>query len=302
MLAETYLADALDVIERNALFRGRVDWPAARREALAQAGFATSPADTYPAIRWALSQLGDQHSSLATPKRGDAAIASGMYDAAMRLPEGQLRADGVAYVRVPAFQASVAAGTTYASRLQAIIATLDERRPLGWIIDLSDNTGGNMGPMLAGLGPLLGEGPLGAFQGLGDTHMLWRYGDGKLWVGDFLLAQTRCGGYQLHAEQAPVAVLTSARTASSGEIVAVAFGGRPWTRRFGAATRGLATANESFDLSDGATICLTVGVCVDRAGRLYAGALAPDTAADAGQAQAVAAAWIIGERAAMLGS
>lgn len=298
MAAEAYLADALDLIERNALFRSRVDWQVARHEALAQAATAASPADTYPAIRWALAQLGDQHSFLATPDRGSSAIAAGAHDPAMRLPEGQLRADGVAYLHVPAFHASPAAGTRYASTLQAIIADLDDQRPLGWMIDLSENTGGNMGPMLVGLGPLLGEGPLGAFQALGGRHIVWRYNDGKLWVGDFLLAQTRSGGYQLHAERAPVAVITGARTASSGEIVAVAFGGRPWTRRFGAATRGLTTANQGFDLSDGATICLTVGLCVDRAGRLYGGALAPDVAADAASAQDVAAAWIAAERAA----
>jgi C-terminal processing protease CtpA/Prc len=39
---------------------------------------------------------------------------------------------------------------------------------------------------------------------------------------------------------------------------------------------GLSTANESFELSDGARIFLTVSVFVDRTGQQYGGVIAPD--------------------------
>jgi len=62
--------------------------------------------------------------------------------------------------------------------LQKIIGDLDRSHPAGWIVDLRGNVGGNMWPMLAGIGPVLGEGDdLGEFFTL-DSHSTWKYRDG----------------------------------------------------------------------------------------------------------------------------
>jgi len=174
------------------------------------------------------------------------------------------------------------------------IAHLDMHAPVGWIVDLTDNGGGNMWPMLAGLGPLLGERPLGAFAFPDQLPVPWFYTAGQAGVGETCLANTMTGGYQLHNPDKPVAVLTSARTASSGEAVVLAFCGSAQTRRFGTPTRGLTTANEGFDLPDGATISLTVATFMDRAGRSYDGPIAPDQLIEGPSTalQAAAAAWI----------
>jgi C-terminal processing protease CtpA/Prc len=73
-----------------------------------------------------------------------------------------------------------------------------------------------------------------------------------------------------------VAVLTGARTASSGEAVAIAFRGRARTRSFGAPTAGLTSANAAFDLPDASRIMLTTAIDVDRDGKRYDGPLVPD--------------------------
>jgi hypothetical protein len=54
--------------------------------------------------------------------------------------------------------------------------------------------------------------------------------------------------------------LTGPVTASSGEAIVVAFRGRPQTRSFGEPTDGVPTANDTFPLSDGALLVLTVAV------------------------------------------
>jgi carboxyl-terminal processing protease len=73
-----------------------------------------------------------------------------------------------------------------------------------------------------------------------------------------------------------VAVLTNRSTASSGEVIVVAFRGRPHTRSFGAATYGVPTGNETMRLSDGAMLVLTTVWFVDRTNARYEGRISPD--------------------------
>jgi hypothetical protein len=70
-----YLADAIELIRRNAYYADRVDWPAARAEAHRRAGATREGA--YEAIRWVLSELGDGHSLLLTPEELRAAETGG---------------------------------------------------------------------------------------------------------------------------------------------------------------------------------------------------------------------------------
>jgi len=292
--ADEYLATALAIIERHAMHRARIDWPTLRLAATQHAAGASTPADTYDTIRWVLTQLQDRHSFFAPPERSDSAIASGAYDQEATIPSGYLRIDRIAYLQVPAFRGSPEHGTRYADALQTQIAQLDAADPVGWMVDLSENSGGNMWPMLAGLGPLLGEGPLGSFDFPNQPPAIWSYRAGQAWLDDIALAQASGGGYYLRTSARPVALLMTTRTASSGEAVLIAFAGLPTTRRFGTTTRGLTTANEGFSLPDGATIMVTVAIFVDRLGRVYGQAIAPDQYVDGDehQLQTRAAAWI----------
>ena len=90
---EDYLASALAIMEGKALHRDNINWAAVRAEASRRAIGASSPAETYDAIRWALSQLQDDHSFFDPPDCGSAAIASGQYQGEVTMPDGHLRAD-----------------------------------------------------------------------------------------------------------------------------------------------------------------------------------------------------------------
>ena len=84
-----------------------------------------------------------------------------------------------------------------------------------------------MWPMLAGLGPLLGEDTLGGFASL-DSLALWGYHKGTAWIGRPSQVDVRT---PVTLDPLPVvAVLTDGRTASSGEAIVIAFRGRSRTR------------------------------------------------------------------------
>ena len=183
--------------------------------------------------------------------------------------------EGPAYVGVPGF----AGGTPqqqveFAEDLKNVIQANDGAEVCGWVIDLRQNTGGNLWPMLAGLGPLLGDGELAAsLYPDGRRVGVW-HRDGQAGFGDYTQLRLR-SPYRVHAE-VPAAVLLGASTASSGEVLAVALRGRPATRSFGGPTRGLIAGNRTFALADGASLVLTVAATTDSAGRVYAEPIVPD--------------------------
>ncbi len=273
-----YLNRALGEMQSRSLRRDRIDWARLRKETLARAAGAETTVDTYEAIRFALASLGDHHSSFhptpalealeATrkPRQPAAQPASqpqpsspftGRYE-----PEGRLaRFGGKTFALVvvtKCFTENDRQFIAYATKLQGIIADLDKAHPAGWVVDLRGNVGGNMWPMLAGIGPVLGEGDhLGEFFTL-DSHSTWKYRDGvaaEIENGKEIPYPAVGVPYKL-AGTPRVAVLIDRRTGSSGEAIAIAFRGRPDTRFFGEHTEGVSTANTVVNLSDGASLWL----------------------------------------------
>jgi len=271
--ARSYLNEALTVMETYSIRKRLVDWVDLRRRVFEAAGGARTPGETYNAIRFGLRLIGDGHSFFEPPD-GQVAAAGGVTAGVIR---GEILSEAVAYVTVPGVIGATEHPETvlFTERLQSLLRELDGTKPCGWIVDLRENTGGNMWPMLAGIGPVLGEGVVGAFVDPDGVRVEWFYEDGAAGVNAQAIIGVG-GAYILRGRSPPVAVLTSRLTGSSGEGVAIAFKGRPRTRSFGAPTGGFSTANQAFRLSDGAILFLTVSTMADRAGRLYGGVVEVD--------------------------
>jgi carboxyl-terminal processing protease len=297
-----YLNYAIDIMQKEALRRNTVDWTKIRAAALAMAAHAESTAGTYDAIRFALASLGDHHSSLQLTPALEALEAEekakhpstnplpatqenfspyvGRYG-----PEGRLERRGdrsFAYVVVTkCFPKNDQQFVAFETNLQKILAELDQSHPAGWIVDLRGNVGDNMWPMLGGIGPLIGEGDnLGEFT---DSvhYSTWKYRNGVAAEVEHgkASAYPKVEGAPYHISGTPnVAVLIDRSTGSSGEAIAIAFRGRPNTRFFGEHTQGSSTANQTFDLPDGASMWLTIGIDADRTGKQYIDGLTPDEA------------------------
>lgn len=196
-------------------------------------------------------------------------------------PRGKLLLGKLGFIAIEGFESVIPEERAkYATAIQQLIRELDAQEPCGWIVDLREDTGGSMWPMLAGLGPILGEGKAGAFVDPDGYKEDWFYQDGQALEGDQVVAKVNGPAYELKAASPPVAVLTGVYTASAGEAIAVAFRGRPLTRSFGLYTFGFSTANGVFRLSDGAWITLTTSVYADRTGQTYGDRIYPDELVD----------------------
>ena len=294
-VAGAYVHEVVDVMQRGSINRHIIDWPAFRAKVVSAASGAQRIPDTYPAIRVALSLLADDHSLYLTPNGAILSASTKSCFAAPVAPSPPVP-PSIGYVRVRGFSGSADEAVLFATRIQDSIRARDVGDLVGWIVDLRGNTGGNMWPMVAGVGPVLGEGVAGYFIDPDGVATVWEYRGGASWLEGSPL-QRVAAPYALRREDPRVAVLTDNGVASSGEAVAVSFRQRPGTRSFGSATCGLSTANLAYALSDGARLVLTVAVMADRKRTPYGAALQPDeliTTADRVVERAVA--WLIDGR------
>ena len=279
-------------MQGKSIARLTIDWTDFRAKVFAEAGAAQTIPDLYSAIRLALTLLADGH-SLYRAASGTV-IAYRVRSCGAPVTGTPALPPTIGYVRVPAFSGSAADATALAGAIQHAIREADRDDLAGWIVDVRGNGGGNMWPMIAGVGPILGEGLAGYFIEPDDAAERWGYRHGGSWSGETVL-QPVLSPYRLRRERPRVAVLTDGGVASSGEAVVIAFKRRPGTRFFGTATCGLSTANEAYALDDGATLLLTTAVMADRARTPYGGSVQPDEfAADTRAAVQRAIAWLQG--------
>jgi len=288
--AERYIDFALELIERHSLYRERLDGPAFRRAVLDQARGARTPADAHFAVRYAIGRLGDTHGWLRTADRAAvlerAPVSNARSGRPPIEPEGRLLPGGAAYLLVPGFAGGThAQQVEFAETLEALIRSLGEADACGWIVDLRRNSGGNLWPMLLGLGPLLGDGDsVVAIYPDGRRETAWHRG-GTVGLGEF--ARLRIRGEPYRVQPAPrVALLTGPETASAGEVLALALHGSGTTRLFGAETAGATTGTRTFVLPDGAELVLAVVTIGDRDGRPQTGPLRPDEPVEPGVPEA----------------
>ena len=247
--------------------------------------------DAHASIRDAVMRLGDNHSRLFLPER--AAASKELDDSSGGPPpwtpvSGRLVNQHIALITVPAFSGNnTKRMQLYVDEMHAVMKSIDSDEVCAWIVDLRENRGGNVFPMMSGIGPILGSGTAG-----GGVHA-----DGSTYYRSVKNGRSGKAGpsgrsYRLKNRKPPVAVLIGHKTTSSGEAIALSFIGREETLTFGEPTAGLTTGNRGFNLSDGAVLNLTVSVMSDRIGRRYGGSIQPQVAASNDEIMSAAVGWL----------
>lgn len=263
-----YARKALDAIEGRALYLDDADWPRLRDAVLASAA-ADDVSQVHEALRHALHEVGGAHSFLVPPGAGGSATTG-----APQLPTARAEGD-VGVLHLPTCAGGRDVLREYVEAGGAAVRTIAGAR--AWVVDLRDNGGGNMWPMLAVVAPLLGgDGVLGGFTDRSGRRTAWSLRRRKVRLGWITQERSR-GPRNLPG---PVAVLIGPATASSGEAVAIAFSGATHARSYGAPTRGFATANDTVQLEDGAILAVTRATMADRHGVVHHGQVSPDVLVD----------------------
>lgn len=274
-----YLDEVFTIVEVNSIKRDSVDFDDIKSKAYAKINSMDSIENCYPIVKSILKDLGDNH-SLFLSKEQVAKWQSTSKTADVNeiiTFNSKLLNQDIGYIHMKGFGSGDSISIQqYADSLQNQIKSIDNKNLKGWIIDLRENTGGNCWPMLAGLGPLLGNGICGYFIDNEQKKSSWFYNYGESGIDSTTITKISGQHYELLNNSNPIAILTGRRTASSGEVVVAAFHNKNNTRSFGESTRGLSTGNANFTLSDGSMIVLTSSIYADRQGNIFGKEIEPD--------------------------
>jgi len=275
-----FTREVTTIIKRSAIYADSVNWQGTEKGLQELAAMGLTMEDSPVILDYIVSRLrlaGDKHTSY---KSKTMAQDYATRNSVAQQPEGKLLSGGVGYISVPAFASiSDTAGVNYATRIQNLIRNLDARQEIkGWVVDMRRNGGGNMSPMMAGLGPLTGEGILGYFV-YANTPMskdyAWIYQKGSLTISKHKDVTVN-NAYTLRKPDSKVAVLIGPNTGSSGEMTTLCFVGKPFTKLFGQPTAGYVSVNSSIKLSTGAYLYLASGYAADRNQKKYTADIQPD--------------------------
>lgn len=265
------LAQSMAVNSDSAEFRAEVE------RVREKAREVSTPADLHDDLDALLKAAGGKHSGLVTKER----LAEGT-----DTPPAVSRTGGVILATVP----SIGRDGEVRGYADSLAHGIDAEagQACGVIVDLRGNSGGDMGPMVAGLSALLPDGTVLEFVG-------------PRWTTEVVVDGTSVqgGGTPLEVtgvekRELPVAVLVDGETASSGEATMLTFRGLEDSRSFGAPTAGYASANSVFRMPDGADVMITVAEDRARTGEMFNDdPVIPDEETD--DAEAAARDWLAGE-------
>lgn len=245
--------NALEMMEQG-IYADKPDWAEKKAEATEALRSVNTWDELVPVLDSAIKVAGGKHSFILTPEELDTAQAE--YEAPTTSHDG-----GVLTVTLPGYLGSSEQGQVYADTVgQALYQT----GVCGVILDLRSNNGGDMGPMLAGVSPLLPDGTSTSFV-INSSQYPVRIDGGSVSGGGTPTTLTSYNG-KLNV---PVAILQSPTTASSGEQTLLAFRGIEKVRTFGGETAGYASVNTSIPIYNGIVMVLTTGTTLDRNGIPY---------------------------------
>lgn len=281
-----YLDAAIDFIETHSLWRDAIDWAELRTEAhelFKGAREDESLQAAHAALEYVLERLqtkgADGHNWLSTSRQG-ASLPNFPY----LVPTGTQFANGIGYFVVPGFQGVEDEAALFTSEIHAIVVRLQEYTTCGWIIDLRENNGGNMYPMLSGIAPLFGTNTEVGFRNanvesiqvvINTNGTIQHLGGPFGGESDAWLSNT-ARLIQVHVVDQPIAALIGPRTGSAGEATAIALAGREQTHFFGETTAGYASSPTYLRLLDGSLLSVTTHWTTGPRGAIYPEGVFPD--------------------------
>ena len=274
-----YVRHCVRMLDREALYADSPEWQETKTAILAEAKTLTTMDQAHDAVSRAATVAGGKHSALMPPVTDTTSypeVAS----------EARLLDEDILHIVLPAHTGVKVSDSLYTHIvLDFLQEHLDAK---GVILDLRGNTGGNMGPMIAAVSPLLPDGVILRFKSRKRTTPVFLEG---ILMGAGLSED----GIKKLPVSTPVAILTDDHTGSSGEAMLLCFRGLDNVRTFGMPTAGYASCNVTKYLSDGYLLLITNASDLARTGETFCDdPIEPDVKTDTPLEDA--AAWISGNR------
>lgn len=301
--AEEYIRTVVGLMKEYAIHKQTLDFDSIYQFIRDKANDAQTINDTHSAIQQAIPMLQDQHSSFLPFLTIQAHFGLTQKDLKelkhQRIPHasknkldslkkhisypfGVMIDPGVGYLSVPSFgELYYESMRFFADSLQNLIKKLDQQPLIGWVVDLRENQGGADMPMITGLGPLLDSANIYyTLDKEGNELVRTYYRSGSYYdksaeketTNRMLTSSIQ---YEV-SHRAPVAILTSRKTASAAEAVVAIFAGQGNVRIIGSSTYGVSSSNRFIVLSDYSVLNISQGYYANRHQQVYPQGIAPD--------------------------
>lgn len=241
-----YLNEALSIIENNSIKIDSINWSRIKHDSYQQLEKSKNIEDVNSIIKYVLAQLNDRHSMFW--ESGEVTEIHSNVESSKIFSE--VINDSIGYIEVSSFSGFKDKAKVYAQHIQKRIEELDNVHTKYWIIDIRNNTGGNMWPMLGGLSPLFKNDTLGYALNRDRKFLPW-YKDSNAVYANHEKTFELHHSYTLVNDWKKISILVGGKTASAAEAIAISFKDLKNVKLFGKPTYGVSTANTSYELSDG---------------------------------------------------
>lgn len=242
------------------------EYAKAKEEALEAAEDADSRAELYDVLDKAVKAAGGKHSGLLKPEdeKPDNPDLPKLKSKPkeLTLPEDlEMEIDGGrAIFRV----ASLTEGTAREEYATALATELAKARDIGVcsaIVDLRGTSSADVNATLAGLSPLLPDGPA--------LYTVTRDRESSIVINGTTVKGENLVAEDLGEWETPVAVLLDNETAFAGEAAALALSGLEDSRSFGARTAGYTASNRVYKFPDGSELVISLSYAMDADENVY---------------------------------
>lgn len=282
---DEYLNNVIKILKENSIESPKINWDLLVIDLNMRYPTISENNTRFHSINWVLKEYGFKHHSYMPHKfvirwknQSNNALNENTQNQ-FKYPEGKLVQSNIGYINIPQIMSGDSIRLElYARKTQEELKRLVDIGAKNWIVDLTQNQGGNMWPMLAGIGPLLGDGKLGSFNAInGEEISFWYYKDGKAYEseGDSIRYSVQTHEIIDNLAIDKIAILQSENTASSGEAVLVSFLGKKNIKTFGRKTATYSTSNKEFELPDSSLLWVTTSIFTDRKSNSYPNGIVP---------------------------
>ena len=248
-----YVRYAVYLLDRDGLYADGAEWAQKRKEVLKAAKSITDLDEAHRLVQEAADVAGGKHSFLWEPVKDTASYPE-------FAPEVKMLEGGIIHAVLPGHTGVKVSDSLYIHMVFDYLQDHPDAR--GVIVDLRNNTGGNMYPMIASISPLLPEGIVLQFKSRKQTTPVSL---------DYVTRSYEIAADDIRKFPAstPVAVLTDEKTGSSGEATLICFLGLDNVKTFGHPTAGYPSGNVTHTLSDGYLFAITRSAELSRTGELF---------------------------------
>lgn len=250
---ESYVRHCVRLLDKEALYADRPEWQVEKKAILSEVKNLTTMDLAHEVVSRAAKVAGGKHSALVPPVADTASYPE-------VAPELKLMEQGILHIVLPTHTGVKVSDSLY---IHSVLDFLQEHLDAkGVVLDLRGNHGGNMGPMISSVSPLLPDGIVLRFKGRTRTTPVFL---------ELILRGAGLSESNIKKMPAltPVAILTDDMTASSGEATLLCFRGLDNVRTFGAPTAGYASANITKTLADGYLLVITTSCDMARTGEIF---------------------------------